>query len=106
MDASSPLVAPKVTILPPRLKYELNPKFNGAPTVQWCGLPVTRLWRCGNRGNVASVLIEKPARGDFLPCDGRGLVALEEPLDGVNRARVHVADLGVLELAGYVAEIL
>ena len=37
------------------------------PTVQWCDIPVTRLWRCGNRGNVASVLIEKPARGDFLP---------------------------------------
>jgi hypothetical protein len=48
------------------------------------------LWRCGNRGNVASVLIEKPARGDFLPIldggyslqyspllelrDGRGLI--------------------------------
>jgi hypothetical protein len=28
---------------------------------------VPRLWRCGNRGNVASVLIEKPPRGDFLP---------------------------------------
>jgi hypothetical protein len=27
---------------------------------------VPRLWRCGNVGNVASVLIEKPARGDFL----------------------------------------
>ncbi|WCJ58150.1 glycoside hydrolase family 2 TIM barrel-domain containing protein [Fontisphaera persica] len=57
----------EATLLPPRLKYELNPKFNGAPTVQWCGMPVTRLWRCGNRGNVASVLIEKPALGDFLP---------------------------------------
>jgi hypothetical protein len=57
----------EATILPPRLDYELHPRFNGAPTVQWCGLPVTRLWRCGNRGNVASVLVEKPPRGDFLP---------------------------------------
>lgn len=57
----------EATILPPRLDYKLNPRFNGAPTVNWCGIPVTRLWRCGNRGNVASVLIEKPARGDFLP---------------------------------------
>jgi hypothetical protein len=57
----------EATILPPRLYYTLNPRFNGAPTVNWCGIPVTRLWRCGNRGNVASVLIEKPARGDFLP---------------------------------------
>jgi hypothetical protein len=52
------------TILPGRLKYELRPRFG--PTVQWCDMPAPRLWRCGNRGNVASVLIEKPACGDFL----------------------------------------
>jgi len=34
---------------------------------EWCGITVTRLWRCGNRGNVASAVIEKPACGDFLP---------------------------------------
>jgi len=54
----------EATILPPRLKYEMRPRYGA--TVKWCGIPVTRLWRCGNRGNVASVLIEKPARGDFL----------------------------------------
>jgi beta-galactosidase len=53
------------TLLPPRLSYRRRPAHG--PTVSWCGLPVTRLWRCGNRGNVASVLIEKPARGDFMP---------------------------------------
>jgi hypothetical protein len=37
------------------------------PTVEWAGLPETRVWRNGNRGNVASALIEKPAHGDFLP---------------------------------------
>lgn len=52
------------TILPPRLKYQLRPRYG--PTVEWAGMPVTRVWRCGNRGNVASVSIEKPARGDFL----------------------------------------
>jgi hypothetical protein len=52
------------TILPPALAYELKPQLG--PTVQWCGLTVPRLWRCGNYGNVASVLIEKPACGDFL----------------------------------------
>jgi hypothetical protein len=56
----------EATILPPRLTYELSPKFNTAPAVTWCGIPVSRLWRCGCRGNVASVLIEKPACGDFL----------------------------------------
>jgi hypothetical protein len=53
------------TLLPERLKYEMGPRY--APQVQWCGIPVTRAWRAGNRGNVASVLIEKPARGDFMP---------------------------------------
>jgi hypothetical protein len=53
------------TLLPPRLKYALRPRYG--PTVKWCGLDVTRPWRAGCRGNVASVLIEKPARGDFLP---------------------------------------
>ena len=54
------------TILPSRLKYELGEQF-GAPTIEWAGIPVPRGWRCGNRGNVASALIEKPASGDFLP---------------------------------------
>jgi beta-galactosidase/beta-glucuronidase len=53
------------TLLPPRLRYTLRPRYG--PTVNWCGIEVTRAWRCGCRGNVASVLIEKPARGDFLP---------------------------------------
>ncbi len=70
----------EATILPPRLKYELNPKFNGAPTVTWCGIPVTRLWRCGCRGNVASVLIEKPACGDFLPIVDGGFSLQYSPL--------------------------
>jgi hypothetical protein len=52
------------TLLPPRLKYTLKPQHG--PTVKWCGIDVAHVWRCGNRGNVASVLIEKPARGDFL----------------------------------------
>jgi hypothetical protein len=53
------------TLLPPRLEYTLRPRYG--PTVRWCGLEVPRVWRCGCRGNVASVLVEKPARGDFLP---------------------------------------
>jgi beta-galactosidase len=70
----------EATILPPQLKYELNPKFNGAPTVMWCGIPVTRAWRCGCRGNVASVLIEKPACGDFLPIVDGGFSLQYSPL--------------------------
>jgi hypothetical protein len=53
------------TTLPPTLTYKSVPMHG--PTVRWCDIPVSRVWRCGNRGNVASVLIEKPARGDFRP---------------------------------------
>ena len=66
------------TILPPRLKYEMRPRYG--PTVEWSGIPVTRAWRCGNRGNVASVLIEKPARGDFLPILDGGYALQYSPL--------------------------
>jgi beta-galactosidase len=66
------------TILPPQLKYEMRPRYG--PTVEWAGIPVTRVWRCGNRGNVASVLIEKPARGDFLPILDGGFSLQYSPL--------------------------
>ena len=66
------------TVLPPRLKYELQPRYG--PTVQWCGLTEPHLWRCGNRGDVASVLIEKPPRGDFLPILDGGFSLQFSPL--------------------------
>lgn len=55
----------EATTVPPRLTAESVPQHG--PTIKWCDIPVSRVWRCGNRGNVASVLIEKPARGDFRP---------------------------------------
>ncbi len=55
------------TNVPPRLAYLATSQFSDAPTVRWCGIPVARAWRCGQRGAVASALIEKPACGDFLP---------------------------------------
>ena len=57
----------EATLVSSHAAYPPDPKFNYAPTDRWCGIPVTRVWRCGNRGNVATALIEKPARGDFLP---------------------------------------
>lgn len=70
----------EATLSTPRLEYELSPKYNGAPTVTWCGLTVPRAWRCGCLGNVASVLIEKPARGDFLPILDGGFSLQYSPL--------------------------
>jgi hypothetical protein len=68
----------EATLLPPRLEYTLRPRFG--PTVKWCGIDVPRAWRCGCRGNVASVLIEKPARGDFLPILDGGYALQYAPL--------------------------
>ena len=67
------------TLLPPRLDYNTSQTYGG-PAVQWCGIEVTRVWRCGNRGNVASALIEKPARGDFLPILDGGFSLQYSPL--------------------------
>lgn len=68
----------EATTLPPRLTYETRPRYG--PTVRWCDIPVTRVWRCGNRGSVASVLIEKPARGDFRPVLDGGFGLQYSPL--------------------------
>jgi hypothetical protein len=68
----------EATTLPPRLSYTLRPRHG--PTVRWCGIEVPRAWRCGCRGSVASVLIEKPARGDFLPVLDGGYALQYSPL--------------------------
>ncbi len=70
----------EATLVPSHAAYPPDPKFNYAPTDRWCGIPVTRVWRCGNRGNVASVLIEKPAQGDFLPILDGGYSLQYSPL--------------------------
>ncbi len=70
----------EATLVPSRLKCEASQRFNGAPAVTWCGIPVTRLWRCGCWGNVASVHIEKPACGDFLPLVDGGFSLQYSPL--------------------------
>lgn len=39
----------------------------GNPVVDWLGSGNTRVWKWGQVGTVASVVIEKPHAGDFLP---------------------------------------
>ena len=53
------------TLVPPYLT--VDDVEMGDPRWKWCGFPNTRVWRCGNHGNVATIIIEKPDRGDFLP---------------------------------------
>jgi len=69
----------EATIMPPRLEgYQLLPRYG--PTIEWCGIEVPRAWRAGCRGNVASVLIEKPTCGDFLPIVDGGFSLQYSPL--------------------------
>lgn len=69
------------TLLPSRIKLTSDgTKFSGNKCDEWCGMTVPRLFRCGNRGNVASALIEKPARGDFLPLVDCGYSLQYSPL--------------------------
>lgn len=67
------------TILSPRLRFEFRDRYD-APMIDWCGIPTTRAYRAGNRGSVASVLLEKPARGDFLPIIDGGYSLQFSPL--------------------------
>jgi len=68
----------EATIMPPRLEYEMWRQHG--PSVIRSGIKVTRPWRAGCWGNVASVLIEKPARGDFLPVVDGGFSLQYSPL--------------------------
>jgi hypothetical protein len=67
----------EATLLPPRLAREGNHAIDSS---KWCDIKLPRLWRCGCQGNVASVLIEKPARGDFLPIVDGGYSLQYSPL--------------------------
>ena len=68
------------TALPPRLEGYTIRRRSGEKLKQWCGIEMTRSDRCGNWGTVASVLIEKPARGDFLPVVDGGFSLQYSPL--------------------------
>jgi hypothetical protein len=70
--------AGEATLSTPRLQYTLKPMYG--PMVKWCGFDVPRAWRAGCQGNVASVVIEKPARGDFLPILDCGFSLQYSPL--------------------------
>ena len=50
------------------------------PKWDWMGFTNTRVWRAGNYGCVASVLIEKPSRGNFLPLVDCGFDLQYSPL--------------------------
>ena len=75
----------EATLVPPTRELPLRPKYG--PSIKWCDIDVTRVWRAGCRGNVASVLIEKPARGDFLPILDGGYSLQYSPLMEVREGK-------------------
>jgi hypothetical protein len=70
----------QATLYPPRGTFIKANEYNGAPSVIRTGILQPRVWRCGNRGSVASVLIEKPAVGDFTPILDGGYSLQYSPL--------------------------
>jgi len=68
----STLLQPFSTNLP---EYE-----KGAPKYIWCGFENKHVWRCGNTGTVASVLIEKPVIGNWTPLLDGGFDLQYSPL--------------------------
>jgi beta-galactosidase len=97
------------TTLPPRMAFESKPRYG--PMVNWNGIELPHIWRCGNRGDVASALIEKPARGDFRPIldggyslqysplmefrQGKGLIVFSQ-LDAIGRTETEPAAMSLI----------
>ncbi len=67
----------EATLVPPAMEAGGPHAFT---QVQWCGFAVSRAGRAGCYGNVSSVMIEKPARGDFLPLVDGGFALQYSPL--------------------------
>ncbi|MBI2300463.1 MAG: beta galactosidase jelly roll domain-containing protein [Armatimonadetes bacterium] len=53
----------EATLLPGKL--DLPTWEPSDPPHDWLGFANTRVWKCGNTGQVATVVVEKPQRGDF-----------------------------------------
>ena len=54
----------EATLIPAHLR-NIEAVETGYPRERWAGFDNTRVWRCGNRGSLASVLPEKPSVGDW-----------------------------------------
>ncbi len=67
----------EATLVPPALPLA---SYYSYPIVKWCGFDTFRPGRAGNYGNVSSVMIEKPAAGDFLPIVDGGFALQYSPL--------------------------
>lgn len=66
------------TLLP--TQYDLPAAELTDPTFDWLGFANTRVWKWGNTGTVASVVIEKPQIGDFTALVDGGFDLQYSPL--------------------------
>lgn len=76
------------TLVPPHL--DITGVETADPKWRWCGFENTRVWRCGNNGSVATVLIEKPERGDWLPIVDGGFDLQYAPLLECTHGKGHI----------------
>ena len=67
------------TLVPPYLE-NLDEIETQRPTDTWAGFRNHRVWRCRNRGNVATALPEKPTLGDWMPLVDGGFDLQYAPL--------------------------
>ena len=67
------------TLVPPYLENLAAVEME-RPTDTWAGFRNFRVWRCGNRGCVATVLPEKPTLGDWMPLADGGFDLQYAPL--------------------------
>ena len=68
------------TLLPPRITFRYHNHYSGEGQVTWCGVLLSHGFRVGCQGNLASVLIEKPACGNFMPILDGGFSLQFSPL--------------------------
>ncbi|MDX9980218.1 MAG: glycoside hydrolase family 2 TIM barrel-domain containing protein, partial [Lentisphaeria bacterium] len=69
----------EATSVPPFLP-DLPAVEPGYPRWDWHGFQNTRVWRAGNRGSVATILIEKPPRGNWTALADGGFDLQYAPL--------------------------
>ena len=72
---------------------------NKEPRWVWNGFSVSRVWRAGTRGTVASVIPEKPSVGDFLPLVQGGFDLQYAPVLEFREGESHII-LSQLDLSG------
>jgi hypothetical protein len=68
------------TLIPPTMEGNIGKIENAYPVQSWAGFENPRVWRCGNRNAVATVIPEKPTLGDWRALGDGGFDLQYSPL--------------------------